>query len=314
MSTKIRKTIFDTEYIILDTETTGAEDDDKVIEVAMVRFKYELNENVNPDNSLLSQINEDGSLDLENLITVDDSRDFNGFHCLREKVTNIKMYDLEQSLIDPEKPIKPAASAVHYLTDDDVIGNVTIETYRPKLESYLSDSILLAHNAKFDMGMLPFIKNEAMCTLKLARLVLSVGDKNHNELPLTSHKVQEIRYWAGLNKIDTMGLLAHRAAADIIVTAHVLKFMLDKYVLNQGSIYLDDFREFLNSPIYVEKMPFGKHKGKYFKEVDRDYFWYLLQKDDDDFKEKGKRTMDENLRMSIESYLASNKKHVALQK
>ena len=61
-----------------------------------------------------------------------------------------------QQLIDPEIPIPPEVQQVHGITDAMVRRKPTIEHVLPQFIEFLgeSDTILLAHNAPFDLGFL----------------------------------------------------------------------------------------------------------------------------------------------------------------
>jgi DNA polymerase III epsilon subunit family exonuclease len=61
-----------------------------------------------------------------------------------------------QQLIDPHIPIPPDVQRVHRITDALVRGKPTIDQILPHLIDFLgeSDTILLAHNAPFDLGFL----------------------------------------------------------------------------------------------------------------------------------------------------------------
>jgi DNA polymerase III epsilon subunit family exonuclease len=61
-----------------------------------------------------------------------------------------------QQLIDPHVPIPPEVQRVHGITDAMVWGQPTVEQVIPHFIGFLGapDSILLAHNAPFDLGFL----------------------------------------------------------------------------------------------------------------------------------------------------------------
>ncbi len=58
------------------------------------------------------------------------------------------------TLVDPQKPIPPGATAVNGITDDMVRGKPRIETLLKSFSEFCEDSILVAHNAPFDSGFL----------------------------------------------------------------------------------------------------------------------------------------------------------------
>jgi DNA polymerase III epsilon subunit family exonuclease len=61
-----------------------------------------------------------------------------------------------QTLINPEVPIPSDVQQVHGITDAMVRGQPTVELIMPHFIEFLgdSDTILLAHNAPFDLGFL----------------------------------------------------------------------------------------------------------------------------------------------------------------
>jgi DNA polymerase-3 subunit epsilon len=61
-----------------------------------------------------------------------------------------------QTLIDPQHPIPPEVQRVHGITDAMVRGQPTIDHVLPQFIEFLgeSDTILLAHNAPFDLSFL----------------------------------------------------------------------------------------------------------------------------------------------------------------
>jgi DNA polymerase-3 subunit epsilon len=53
--------------------------------------------------------------------------------------------------IDPGRPIPPASTAIHGLTDSDVLGAPPLSQVLPRFRDYLGDAVILAHNAAFDL-------------------------------------------------------------------------------------------------------------------------------------------------------------------
>ncbi|OFZ28431.1 MAG: DNA polymerase III subunit epsilon [Bdellovibrionales bacterium RIFCSPHIGHO2_01_FULL_40_29] len=58
------------------------------------------------------------------------------------------------TLVDPQKPIPPGASAVNGITDDMVHGKPTIDTLLTSFAEFCEDSVMVAHNAPFDSAFL----------------------------------------------------------------------------------------------------------------------------------------------------------------
>ncbi|WP_163559508.1 3'-5' exonuclease [Halomonas sp. NO4] len=59
-----------------------------------------------------------------------------------------EVFDLR---VDPGKPIPPASTAIHGLTDADVAGAPPLSVALPRFRDYIGDAVILAHNAAFDL-------------------------------------------------------------------------------------------------------------------------------------------------------------------
>lgn len=202
-------------------------------------------------------------------------------------------------LVKPTRQIHPSAMAVHHLTEDDIKDAPSLSEVQPEVEDYVKDCVLVAHNSAFDMSMLPFLnKNIWVDSLRVARHTWKKGELNSNGHDLTSHTCQELRYWLGL-KVDTMGLAAHRAAADILVAGEVFAEAVKLYIKNYDSDY-NNFYKFATSHQKIETMPFGKYAGQNLTEIPNDYFkWFV-----NDNYEKNKK-IDPDLLYNIDLLLKS---------
>jgi len=165
--------------------------------------------------------------------------------------TEWEIVDTFEQLIDPKRDIPPESSAIHHLTARDLVDKPTMEEVYPALKEFVGNTVLVAHNAPFDSGMLPELDNNWLCSLRLARHLW----------PKQSHKMQSLRYWLGLIYGDTP---------------------------------VDELMDYVNGPITVELMPFGKHRGEPLVAVPRSYKTWALNNIDD---------MDPDLRWSIEKTL-----------
>ncbi|MBF9041763.1 3'-5' exonuclease [Rhodobacterales bacterium HKCCE4037] len=56
--------------------------------------------------------------------------------------------------VDPGRPIPPASTRIHRITDTDVAGAPTIGPAGRTLSHFARDAVLVAHNAPFDIGLL----------------------------------------------------------------------------------------------------------------------------------------------------------------
>ncbi|MFQ3787638.1 exonuclease domain-containing protein [Halomonas sp. A29] len=59
--------------------------------------------------------------------------------------------DIFDVRVDPGKPIPPASTAIHGITDDDVAGAPPLPVILPRFRDYIGDAVVLAHNAAFDL-------------------------------------------------------------------------------------------------------------------------------------------------------------------
>lgn len=81
------------------------------------------------------------------------------------------------TLVNVRKKIPWRASKVHGITDDMLIGQPSPENVYPAFFEFISDSLLVAHNARFDLSFLRYefgrfgmsFANRSACTLQLAR-------------------------------------------------------------------------------------------------------------------------------------------------
>jgi len=70
------------------------------------------------------------------------------------KMRNGEIIDEFECFVNPEKPIPPKVVEITNITDEMVKDAETIDKVIPKIIDFIGDSVLVAHNAKFDMGFL----------------------------------------------------------------------------------------------------------------------------------------------------------------
>lgn len=125
-------------------------------------------------------------------------------------------------LIDPEIPLPDIITKITGITQDMVDGQPKIETVLPEFLQFIDKSILVAHNAEFDLNFLRQvaarqgyqIEYPCFCTLKMARLLLpDLESKNLDTLA----KHYELTFAA-----------RHRSIGDCEVTGGVLSALLAK--------------------------------------------------------------------------------------
>lgn len=90
-------------------------------------------------------------------------------------------------LVDPGRPIPPASTRFHGITDDMVSGEAAIADVLVAFRDYVGDAILVAHDADFDMAFLKRKEREAgveFANVVLDTLLISVfvdqTSRNHS--------------------------------------------------------------------------------------------------------------------------------------
>ncbi|MBS1191605.1 MAG: polymerase subunit epsilon [Rhodocyclaceae bacterium] len=63
-------------------------------------------------------------------------------------------HEVFNQLVDPERPLRPEGIPIHGITEDMVRGQPTIDVVLPAFHEFCEDTVLIAHNAAFDMRFL----------------------------------------------------------------------------------------------------------------------------------------------------------------
>jgi len=128
--------------------------------------------------------------------------------------------EIFDQLIDPRVPLKPAGIPIHGITEDMVRGQPTIDAVLPAFHEFCSDTVLVAHNAAFDMRFLQ-LKEEStgmrFTQPVLDTLLLSAVIHPNQE----SHRLESIAERLGINVIGR-----HTALGDAFVTGEVFLKMV----------------------------------------------------------------------------------------
>lgn len=128
--------------------------------------------------------------------------------------------EMIDQLIDPQRPISEVSSAIHGITEQMVAGKPTIDQVLPHFHHFVEGSVLVAHNAAFDMRCLQLKESRTGVKFDnpvLDTLLLSSILHPHQE----SHSLDEIAARLNLTNIGR-----HTALGDAIVTAEVLLKMI----------------------------------------------------------------------------------------
>lgn len=171
------------------------------------------------------------------------------------KIINGVVQSPKSWFIKPELSIPPHVQAVHHISNEDVANAEPIESLASTFQEFCRGSIIVAHNAPFDKGMMSCLQGDEfkwMDNLRLARHTWQSGTPNDSGHPLTAHKNKVLQHWLELD-VDTMGQAAHRAQADILVTAEIFIIGINKFLLTQDNVpTIQKLSTFLDSPYYLE--------------------------------------------------------------
>ncbi|MFR4161481.1 MAG: PolC-type DNA polymerase III [Paraclostridium sordellii] len=161
------------------------------------------------------------------------------------KIENFKVVDRFSELVNPEVDISYKIQELTGITNDLVSDKPTIEEILPKFLEFVGDSVLVAHNAEFDMGFISQksreqgleFKNKSVDTLTLARVLLP---------HLKRHRLNVIAKDLGIPLLNH-----HRAVDDAEATAHIfIKFL--EMLKKQGVEVLSDVNEKLGGLDYTK--------------------------------------------------------------
>jgi DNA polymerase-3 subunit epsilon len=123
-------------------------------------------------------------------------------------------------IIDPEIPLKPESIPIHGITEDMVRGKPNIDAVLPAFHEFCEDTVLIAHNAAFDMRFLQLKEDRTGIKFSqpvLDTLLLSAVVHPNQE----SHKLDVILERLGI-QIESR----HNALEDSLATAEVFLKMI----------------------------------------------------------------------------------------
>ncbi len=150
------------------------------------------------------------------------------------RIVNNKLLSHEffDQLVDPNRSIPPAGIPIHGITPQMIEGQPRIESVLPSFHRYCADTVLVAHNAAFDMRCLQLKEKQTGVRFDqpvLDTLLLSALVHEHQD----SHRLEAVAERFGLN---IMG--RHTAIGDAMVTAEILlkliPLLAEKGILTLG--------------------------------------------------------------------------------
>lgn len=164
-----------------------------------------------------------------------------GFSPVTEKITEIgvmklqsgKVVDEFSCFVNPEKPIPARVVELTGITDDNVREAKTIDKVFPELLEFIDGSVLVAHNAEFDIN---FLKHNA------SKLEYEFNYTYVDTLSLAKELFPNFKTYKLGRIAKNLGItvdVAHRALDDVATTVKVFNVMLDK-LKERGVESLDD--------------------------------------------------------------------------
>jgi DNA polymerase III subunit epsilon len=145
------------------------------------------------------------------------------------------------TLVDPQRSIPPQIVQLTGITSAMVCDAPTIDAVLPMFLEFARDSVLVAHNAGFDVGFLraaaqrcniAWPRPPVLCTVRLARRVL------------TREEAPSVRLAALARLFSAASQPTHRALDDARATVDVLHALIER-VGNQGVHTYADLRAYL---------------------------------------------------------------------
>ena len=169
-----------------------------------------------------------------------------------------------------DEKISYAAMAVHHILEADIVDQPNFGTFTLPTETVY----IIGHNIDYDIRAIQTCGVDtqhikAICTLALARLVWPDAE---------AHNISALIYMIskGSEKAREMLKGAHRADADIILTANILMHIVHK--LNIQTI--EALFEASEDARIPRSINFGKHRGTAIVDLPSDYVQWLMRQED----------------------------------
>lgn len=179
-----------------------------------------------------------------------------------------QMFDQLYSIGDEK--ISFAAMAVHHILESDLVNQSDYRTFTlPQDTTYI-----IGHNIDYDIRAIQTCgvntnHIKAICTLALARVVWPNAE---------AHNISALIYMISNGSAKAREMLkgAHRADADIILTANILMHII--YKLNVQNI--EELFKLSEDARIPRTINFGKHKGTSIEDLPSDYVSWLIRQDE----------------------------------
>lgn len=166
------------------------------------------------------------------------------------------------SYFNSGRPISPAVSKIHGITDADVAGLAAFELDKMNLGDYL-----IGHNVRFDWGVIGRPAVKLICTVRLARAAFPNWHRYSQ-----SKCIEQL---IGYEQAAAMTAHAHDALGDARMC-----YMLYQACCEQLNIDPTDFaaaHKISNTAKPVARMTFGKYKGELISEIPIHYIQWMVK-------------------------------------
>jgi len=203
--------------------------------------------------------------------------------------------DVHYELINPLKKIPPAASAIHHIINE-MLKEAPVfalsKSYEKLLEINAPETIMVSHNAPFDLAMLQkegiAWQGRVIDTLKCSKALMD---------DLDAYSLQFLRYELRLYRHEVeffsdygIDIVPHYAVSDALHAKMIYEYLLD--LADEETLIAMS-----QSHVLLTRLPFGKYAKRRIEEIalkDAAYLKWMLESLMD---------MDEDLRYSIEHHL-----------
>jgi len=204
---------------------------------------------------------------------------------------------VEYDLVNDGKKISPKASSINHITNEMLKEKPKLQeskAYKFLQEQNNKDTVLVAHNIKFDLQML-----EKSGFKWRGRTIDTLRCTKHLIPECEEFSLQFLRYELRLYELEekecstcrvSKPITAHNAISDALHVKLLYEYLLDSSTCSQ-------MQELSDTKVLMQKFSFGKYIGRYIEEIamnDRGYLEWMLASIND---------LDEDLRYSIDYYL-----------
>jgi DNA polymerase-3 subunit epsilon len=147
-----------------------------------------------------------------------------------------------QQLVNPERPLSPAAASTNHLRDSDLAKAPVFADVVPEVEALVSNAVVVCHNAQFDLQFMDSEFRRLGREVQIPNLIdtLLVAREHFN---LASYTLTNIAAEFHIQNSD-----AHRALADALTDKSVFFSMMD--ALKPAGKTLENFVGLYNSPAW----------------------------------------------------------------